>query len=109
EVAAVVVIVVAETGEHAVAGQSADAAAAAAVAQQAERVAGGKAEGGVERVAAEMPAGAGRLLAGGFEVEQCFNLAAALVPDRQDGAVGTGLRLVLRMHARRRPEGDQQG
>uniref|UniRef100_A0A914XZW8 Uncharacterized protein n=1 Tax=Panagrolaimus superbus TaxID=310955 RepID=A0A914XZW8_9BILA len=87
------------------AGQAADAGAAAAVAEQAQRIAGGQAKGRVQRIAAEMPAGAGRLFTGRFQVQQRLDLAAALVPYRQDGA---GV-LALRMHARDRAKGDQQG
>ncbi|KAG0930299.1 hypothetical protein G6F40_016454 [Rhizopus arrhizus] len=105
EAAAVEVVIVAEAGQHAVTGQAADAGSTAAAAEQAQRIAGGQAEGRIQRVAPKVPAGAGRLFAGRFQIQQGLDLAAALVPHRQ---YGTGV-LALRMRARNRAKGDQQG
>jgi len=101
------VVLVTQAGQHAVAGQPADAGAAAAVAEQAKRIARGQPESGIQRTAPEVPAGAGSLFPGGFQVKQGFDLAAALVPDRNHRAVLAGLG--LRIGARDRGEGDHQG
>lgn len=102
-----VFFVIADTCEQAMAGKAADIGAAAAVAQQAERIAGGQAERGIERITPKMPARAGLLLAGRFQVEEGLDLAAAFVPYRQDGAF-TDLGCRLRVHAAGCRKGNQE-
>ena len=69
-----------------------------------------KAESCAQGVAAQTPAGAGGGFAGGFEQKYRFDLAAVVVPDREDGGIALArLRFDLRMRARSHAKGEQQG
>ena len=106
------VVLIAERTDEAIFGEAADRAgdAGLAIAQQCQRIAGTEPDRGVERVFAEVPARAGSgIAAGGFEIERRFDLAAGVVPDRQDGGLACVRRLGLRMRTRHRAEREQQG
>eukprot|EP00160_Parvularia_atlantis_P007683 Unigene16884_Nuclearia_a/m.49751 Unigene16884_Nuclearia_a/g.49751 ORF Unigene16884_Nuclearia_a/g.49751 Unigene16884_Nuclearia_a/m.49751 type:complete len:361 (-) Unigene16884_Nuclearia_a:156-1238(-) len=108
-----VVIVVAERGEHAMAGEVADIAhhAGLAVADQAQGIAAVQAEGGGQCVAAQAPAGAGLGLAGGLKQQDRLDLAV-VVPDGEGRGLGIGglaCRRLLRIRIHRHAGGEQQG
>src|SRR5690606_5608286 len=101
-----------QRGEQAVVGEVADGAGQAglAVAHQPERVAGLKAERRIKRGPTDPPAGTGGRVAGRLEQQYRLELAAGVVPYRQDGGVPMGRCLaVLRVRARRHAKGEEQG
>src|SRR5690606_16765216 len=99
QAAATGLVVVAQGGQQAAAGQAVHAGAAGIAAQQAQRVAGAEAEGRVQRLAAEAPGRTrrtGAVATRRLQQQQGLDLAAALVPHRQHGLLGTRPHLAMR-------------